>query len=125
MLAINDRPILDFISKKFDKIDQYKQIRESGEPDNELTVALRHDDVDKFQSIISSLGLNVDAQNYIRFIYSESKYLYLDINKAIHYFTLAANQNHAVVQCSFGIIYSSNEYFSQDINEYFSQEIIS
>ena len=50
-----------FIHSYFNKIDQYKKMRDSGEPDDELTLALRHDDVDKFQSIISSGHFDVKS----------------------------------------------------------------
>ena len=43
-----------FVKSYFYKIDSYKKMRDSGEPDDELTLALRYDDVDKFQSIISN-----------------------------------------------------------------------
>lgn len=58
----------DFFQKKFfnsifskrsflktyipDKIDFYKKMRDSGEPDDEITKALRNDDVDYFQKLI-------------------------------------------------------------------------
>ncbi|KAK8841740.1 hypothetical protein M9Y10_026687 [Tritrichomonas musculus] len=37
-----------------DKIDVYKEIRDSGEPDDEITKALRNDDLDSFQQLVSS-----------------------------------------------------------------------
>ena len=40
-----------------DKIDLYKKMRDSFEPDDEITRALRIDDVDTFQSIISSKNI--------------------------------------------------------------------
>ena len=43
-----------FINTYFDKIEEYKKMRDSGEPKDELTLAIRHDDVDKLQKIITS-----------------------------------------------------------------------
>ncbi|KAK8872183.1 hypothetical protein M9Y10_007947 [Tritrichomonas musculus] len=37
-----------------DRIDEYKKMRDSGEPDDEITKALRNDDVDTLQLLISS-----------------------------------------------------------------------
>ena len=44
-----------------DKMDDYKKMRESGEPDDELTQSLRKDDVDLLQSFI--LKNNFDVSN--------------------------------------------------------------
>ena len=56
-------------------------------------------------------------------IYENGKYIERDINKAIHYYTLAANQNNSSAQFSLGLIYYLNQYVKQDINKsihYFS-----
>lgn len=52
-----DEPL--FIRKYFPgKADEYLEMRDNGEPDDELTKALRNDDVDTLQKIIIKNGLN-------------------------------------------------------------------
>ena len=51
------------------------------------------------------------------YIYYSRKYIKQDINKSIHYLTLAANQNNAVVQYNLGCIYYSGKYIARDINK--------
>ena len=36
-----------------EKIDIYKEMRENGEPNDEITKALRNDDIESFQSLFS------------------------------------------------------------------------
>ena len=45
------------------------------------------------------------AQSNLGLIYYEGKYVTRDINKAIHYYSLAANQSHADAQFYLGLIY--------------------
>ncbi|KAK8899909.1 hypothetical protein M9Y10_002232 [Tritrichomonas musculus] len=49
-----------FIRSYFNKIDLYKKMRDRGCPDDELTLALRNDNIDKFQSIVTTGKLNLD-----------------------------------------------------------------
>ena len=51
------------------------------------------------------------------------KEFWWDINKAIHYFTLAANQNNPDAQFNLGFMYYEGKYVTRDINKaihYFS-----
>ena len=45
------------------------------------------------------------------------EYIKWDINKAIHYFTLAANQNNPEAQFNLGFIYYEGKYIKRDINK--------
>ena len=49
-----------------DKIELYKQMRDSGEPDDEITKALRNDDVDTFQRILSKSNCNI-SKSFVPF----------------------------------------------------------
>ena len=50
-------------------------------------------------------------------IYTDGEYITRDINKAIHYFSHAADQNHLNAQFILGIIYYTGEYIKRDINK--------
>lgn len=64
-----------------DRMDLYKKIRDSFEPDDEITKALRIDDVDTFQSIISSKQIKdisicfIPSNIFDSFIYDKISYL--------------------------------------------------
>ncbi|KAK8871784.1 hypothetical protein M9Y10_007525 [Tritrichomonas musculus] len=50
-------------------------------------------------------------------LYFSGKYVTQNVNKAIYYFSLAANQNDADAQFSLGFIYGEGEYVTRDINK--------
>ncbi|KAK8854151.1 hypothetical protein M9Y10_016708 [Tritrichomonas musculus] len=50
-------------------------------------------------------------------IYFEGQYVTQNINKAIHYYSLAANQNHPDAQFILGVIYDEGQYVTQNINK--------
>ena len=50
-----------------ERIDIYKKLRDSGEPDDELTKALRRDDVDTVQKIITSSGETDFSKAFVPF----------------------------------------------------------
>ena len=60
-----------------------------------------------------------EAQNNLGVIYYEGQYISRDINKAIHYFTLAANQNHPEAQYILGIVYFKGQYIQRNIKKGF------
>ena len=49
--------------------------------------------------------------------YFKGKYISKDINKAIHFFSLSANQNNPVAQLDLGMIYKEGRYVSRDIDK--------
>ncbi|KAK8892308.1 hypothetical protein M9Y10_029533 [Tritrichomonas musculus] len=49
------------------------------------------------------------------FLYYEGIYVQQDIDKAIHYFSLSANQNHIKAQFNLGIIYYNGDHVQQNI----------
>ncbi|KAK8892326.1 hypothetical protein M9Y10_029552 [Tritrichomonas musculus] len=52
---IENDEVISFVESFLpDNLDEYKRIRDKGEPTDELTIALRNDDIDTLQSIISS-----------------------------------------------------------------------
>lgn len=55
-----------------------------------------------------------DALFALGFIYFEGKVIQRNINKAINFLTLAANQNHPSPQCLLGIIYYEGSYVARD-----------
>lgn len=60
----NER-INSFINFYMKNIDIYKKMRDNGEPIDEITLALRYDDVDKFQSIISVRNEKEKNTNFV------------------------------------------------------------
>lgn len=67
-----------FIRSYFNKIDLYKKMRDSGCPDDELTLALRNENIDKFQSIVTTCKLNLDEgtfpYNIFEYLNNEAAY---------------------------------------------------
>lgn len=65
-----------------DNIEDYKKMRDNGEPFDEITLSLRHDDVDKFQHIISMSNIditkNVVPYNIFEDYVKNGKTSYLD-----------------------------------------------
>lgn len=56
-----------FIDSYFpENVENYNRMRDNGEPDDELTIALRYDDIDTLQSIIIKNGLLYDSNNQQR-----------------------------------------------------------
>ena len=47
----------------------------------------------------------------------EGLYVTRDINKAIHYYSLAADQNYPNAQINLGAIYHEGQYISRDISK--------
>ena len=58
-----------------------------------------------------------EAQFYLGEIHYRGEYITRDINKSIHYFTLASNQNIPKAQFTLGLIYYLGEYITRDINK--------
>ena len=72
--SIKSDILKDFISYyNPDKIDQYKNMRNKGEPDDELTKSLINDDVDKLQSIVTNSKIDFTKRDVPINIYSEQK----------------------------------------------------
>ena len=71
-----------FYCENQDRIDEYKQMRDKGEYDDEMATALRNDDVDKFQSIVSKnekTKLNQEIQqNMFDYFFCKSNITYLN-----------------------------------------------
>ncbi|KAK8842518.1 hypothetical protein M9Y10_026110 [Tritrichomonas musculus] len=75
-----------FIQQYIDNIDEYRKMRDSYEPVDELTKALRNDDIEKAQSILSEAGSIDFKKAYIPFNMFES---YV-INGGTNYINYAA-----------------------------------
>lgn len=60
-----------FVKYYFYKIDLYKKMRDRGEPDDQLTLALRRDDLDELQSLINNDHSNVKERTVPYNIYEE------------------------------------------------------
>ena len=50
-------------------------------------------------------------------IYYEDKYVKRNVDKTIHYYLLAANQNYAKAQFNLGVIYQHSDYVTKDIGK--------
>ncbi|KAK8891530.1 hypothetical protein M9Y10_028742 [Tritrichomonas musculus] len=66
-----------------------------------------------------SLSIQKDpqAQFNLGLIYQEGRNVKRDIDKAIHHYSLAANQNYPQAQFNLGLIYSEGRYVTRDINK--------
>ena len=75
-----------FFRKYFpDKIDEYKKMLDSGEPDDEITKLIRHDNVDGFQNIVSNGSFNIEKASIPYNIYEE-----FDLKTQLSYLNYAA-----------------------------------
>ena len=77
----------------------------------------------KEKNLIKSLELNslIINKNQVFFtlglIYYEDKYVQRDIEKSIHYYSLAADNNNHEAQKNLGDIYNDEKYVPQDIEK--------
>ena len=57
------------------------------------------------------------AQYIFGIIIYEGQYVTPNIDKAIHYYSFAANQNHPDAQFNLGVIYYEGQYVTQNISK--------
>ncbi|KAK8843701.1 Serine/threonine-protein kinase plk4 [Tritrichomonas musculus] len=89
-------------------INFLKKIKNKSGKENVLVSLFEKNTLEDCDSIeLYTLGL----------IFYDNEYVSRDINKAIHYFTLAANISHLCAQYKLGCIYSEGQYTSCDMKK--------